>query len=257
MYVSSICAVYDSYFDVLGNYTGTSVEEDDGSISFVYTHTANSDITIEVVNVAGADKWRILHSGTARIKQSDSSDLTTCPSGIDTWRYIDGNNDYADCSLEVQCGTYTDVSFDTSGLTSSVTQSDFTLSTEDVSSLTTDISSCCSGINTDNAVELKSSCLGDRIQTTLVTTYTPNGDTLNDRNVYTGGSSVLFYSSTIEAWVIGSTAGDITDVAIVQGAVGYCPNEKETNMYMYGSNGWKEDCGAKFDCYFEFSFPFG
>ena len=57
---------------------------------------------------------------------------------------------------------------------------------------------CCSGINTDNAVELKSSCLGDRIQTTLVTTYTPNGDTLNDRNVYTDGSSFLFYSSTIE-----------------------------------------------------------
>ena len=57
---------------------------------------------------------------------------------------------------------------------------------------------CCSGINTDNAVELKSSCLGDRIQTTLVTTYTPNGDTLNDRNVYAGGSSFLFYSSTIE-----------------------------------------------------------
>ena len=36
--------------------------------------------------------------------------------------------------------------------------------------------------------------------------------------------------------MIGSTAGDITDVAIVQGAVGYCPNEKETNLYMYGSN---------------------
>ena len=54
--------------------------------------------------------------------------------------------DYADCSLEVKCGMYTDVSFDTSGLTSSVTQSDFTLSTEDVSSLTTDIS-CKSTIN--------------------------------------------------------------------------------------------------------------
>ena len=127
--------------------------------------------------------------------------------------------DYADCSLEVQCGTYTDVTFEVSGLTSSVSQDDFTLSTEDVSSLTSDISckfpkclqffkmlkyhfeiftACCSGINTDNAVELKSSCLGDRIQTTLVTTYTPNGDTLNDRNVYTDGSSILFYSSTIE-----------------------------------------------------------
>ena len=48
--------------------------------------------------------------------------------------------DYADCSLEVQCGTYTDVTFEVSGLTSSVTQDDFTLSSEDVSSLTTDIS---------------------------------------------------------------------------------------------------------------------
>ena len=47
--------------------------------------------------------------------------------------------DYADCSFEVQCGMYKDVSFDTSGLTSSVTQSDFTISTEDASSLTTDI----------------------------------------------------------------------------------------------------------------------
>ena len=53
MHVSSICAVYDTYFNVLGNYTGTNVEEVDGSISFVYTNTANSDITIEVVNDAG------------------------------------------------------------------------------------------------------------------------------------------------------------------------------------------------------------
>ena len=56
MHVSSICAVYDTYFNVLGNYTGSSVEEDDGSISFVYTNTANSDITIEVVNDAGDDQ---------------------------------------------------------------------------------------------------------------------------------------------------------------------------------------------------------
>ena len=56
MYVSSICAVYDTYFVILGNYTGTNVEEDDGSISFVYTNTANSDITIEVVKHAGEDQ---------------------------------------------------------------------------------------------------------------------------------------------------------------------------------------------------------
>ena len=31
-------------------------------------------------------------------------------------------------------------------------------------------------------------------------------------------------------------AGDISAVAIVQGAVGYCPSEKETNMYIYGPN---------------------
>ena len=35
-------------------------------------------------------QWKILESGTARIKQSDTSDLTTCPNEIDTWRYIDG-----------------------------------------------------------------------------------------------------------------------------------------------------------------------
>ena len=60
MHVSSICAVYDTYFDVLGNYTGTIVEEDDGSISFIYTNTANSDITIEVVNDAGKDKVMLI-----------------------------------------------------------------------------------------------------------------------------------------------------------------------------------------------------
>ena len=40
----------------------------------------------------------------------------------------------------MQCGTYTDVTFEVSGLTSSVSQDDFTLSTEDVSSLISDIS---------------------------------------------------------------------------------------------------------------------
>ena len=62
---------------------------------------------------------------------------------VDWWKKHNDQlylQDYADCSLEVQCGTYTDVTFEVSGLTSSVSQDDFTLSTEDVSSLTSDIS---------------------------------------------------------------------------------------------------------------------
>ena len=51
---------------------------------------------------------------------------------------------------------------------------------------------CCDGINEDNAVELKGSCLGDKIQPDLVTVYTPNGDTLDDRNVYENENQTLF-----------------------------------------------------------------
>ena len=59
---------------------------------------------------------------------------------------------------------------------------------------------CCDGINDDNSVELKGSCLGDKIQPDLVTVYTPNGDTLNDRNVYENEDQTLFlyYVASIE-----------------------------------------------------------
>ena len=47
---------------------------------------------------------------------------------------------------------------------------------------------------------MKGSCLGDKIQPDLVTVYTPNGDTLNDRNVYENEDQTLFlyYVASIE-----------------------------------------------------------
>ena len=38
----------------------------------------------------------------------------------------------------------------------------------------------------------------------------------------------------MQGWLVGPTVGSISDVAIVQGANGYCPNEKETDIYVYG-----------------------
>ena len=48
--------MYDDYFDVIGDYTGENVENDDGSITFKYTQNANSDITLELYNNAGTDE---------------------------------------------------------------------------------------------------------------------------------------------------------------------------------------------------------
>ena len=53
MYVNSVCAVYDDYIDIIGDYTGENVVEADGTVNFLYTHTDNSDITIQLINVAG------------------------------------------------------------------------------------------------------------------------------------------------------------------------------------------------------------
>ena len=41
--------MYDSYLTVIGDYIGTNVVEDDDSISFVYTHATNSNVTLKVV----------------------------------------------------------------------------------------------------------------------------------------------------------------------------------------------------------------
>lgn len=62
LYVSSICGVYDDYYDVIGDYTGVNVENDDGSITFKYTQNANSDITLELYNNAGTDEVKKLFS---------------------------------------------------------------------------------------------------------------------------------------------------------------------------------------------------
>ena len=49
--------------------------------------------------------------------------------------------DYADCSLQVVCGTYIDLELTNSGLTAELTVNNFTQSTENISSLTTNTSS--------------------------------------------------------------------------------------------------------------------
>ena len=73
---------------------------------------------------------------------------------------------------------------------------------------------CCDGINDDNSVELKGSCLGDKIQPDLVTVYTPNGDTLDGRNVYENEDQTLFlyYVASIE--VIGLIALYLFDTTV-------------------------------------------
>ena len=49
--------------------------------------------------------------------------------------------DYADCSLQVVCGTYIDLELTNSGLRAELTVNNFTQSTENISSLTTNTSS--------------------------------------------------------------------------------------------------------------------
>ena len=41
--------MYDTYLNIIGDYIGVNVVEDDGSISFVYTHVINSYVTLKVV----------------------------------------------------------------------------------------------------------------------------------------------------------------------------------------------------------------
>ena len=41
--------MYDTYLNIIGDYIGVEVVEDDGSISFVYTHVINSYVTLKVV----------------------------------------------------------------------------------------------------------------------------------------------------------------------------------------------------------------
>ena len=61
---------------------------------------------------------------------------------------------------------------------------------------------------------MKGSCLGDKIQPDLVTVYTPNGDTLDGRNVYENEDQTLFlyYVASIE--VIGLIALYLFDTTV-------------------------------------------
>ena len=42
-------------------------------------------------------------------------------------------------------------------------------------------------------------------------------------------------SFILKAWIIGPTVGSLTDAAIAQGSIGYCPNDKKTNVYFYNT----------------------
>ena len=60
LFVSSVCAVYDDFPNVIGQYTGENVVDDDGSVGFKYTHNTNSDVTLELYSVSGSDRVSLI-----------------------------------------------------------------------------------------------------------------------------------------------------------------------------------------------------
>ena len=95
------------------------------------------------------------------------------------------------------CGTYEAIDFGTSGLTGTVEASDLEIPTEYNANL--DADDCCS-INTDDTLQIKSSCFIDRLQASLDGDYEKeSGTTYNSRSVWklSGAENYLWYSSTI------------------------------------------------------------
>lgn len=202
--------------------------------------------------------WTILDSGSVIAHQSSSdTDTHSCPANVTSWTYISSSGaDIVDCSLDVSEDPYTALDLTDTDLTGTVS------STLDAASEAVDDegSNCCV-INTNEAIELASPlCRGDEIQPTRFgLEYRPNGATNGGRNVYesTTGGEYVWYSSDIESWIAGPTVGDLTDAAIVQGSLGYCPNVKRANIYVYSSQGWVEDCQAYFQCKLSITVPWG
>ena len=156
------------------------------------------------------------------------------------------------------CGTYEAIDFGTSGLTGTVSASDVEIPTDYNENLSAD--DCCT-INTDDTLQVKSSCFIDRLQSSLDGDYEKqSGTTVNSRSVWklSGAENYLWYSSDIsvrllyleyvqvgvllailflklQAWVISGSTGSLTDAAIAQGSVGFCPNDYQASIYFYTS----------------------
>ena len=56
LYVTSGCAVYDDYPNIIGPYIGENVVGDDGTVGLKYTHSFNSDVTLELHIVSGIER---------------------------------------------------------------------------------------------------------------------------------------------------------------------------------------------------------
>ena len=156
------------------------------------------------------------------------------------------------------CGTYEAIDFGSSGLTGTVSASDVEIPTDYNENLSAD--DCCT-INTDDTLQVKSSCFIARLQASLDGDYEKqSGTTVNSRSVWklSGAENYLWYSDTIkvrlmyswihasscnlailfikfQAWVISGSTGSLTDAAIAQGSIGFCPNDYQASIYFYTS----------------------
>ena len=110
LYVSSGCAVYENYPNIIGQYIGQNVVDDDGTDGFKYIHNSQNDVTLQLRMVSGIKRvcfslnfgcWffipyvlqRQIYEGTVlRVQQSTTIDATSCPSDITMWRYLDSSN---------------------------------------------------------------------------------------------------------------------------------------------------------------------
>ena len=95
------------------------------------------------------------------------------------------------------CGTYEAIDFGSSGLTGTVAASDIEIPTTYNEDL--DHDDCCT-INTDDTLQIKSSCFIDRLQASLDGDYQKqSGETYGSRSVWklSGAEKYLWYSSSI------------------------------------------------------------
>ena len=53
MYVTSGCAVYDDYPNIIGQYIGENVIGEDGNVGFKYIHSSDNNVTLELKMVSG------------------------------------------------------------------------------------------------------------------------------------------------------------------------------------------------------------
>ena len=56
LYVSSGCSVYENYPNIIGQYIGQNVVDDDGTEGFKYTHNSQNDVTLQLRMVSGISR---------------------------------------------------------------------------------------------------------------------------------------------------------------------------------------------------------